>query len=50
MSEPDLSFLDPSRRMPAQAAGAPGQPAVRPGPPALPPGTSADGLVAALRA
>ena len=50
MSEPDLSFLDPSRRMPAQAAGAPGQPVVRPGPPALPPGTSADGLVAELRA
>jgi len=50
MSEPDLSFLDPSRRMPAQVAGAPGPAAARPGPPALPPGVSAEGLVAELRA
>ncbi|MFI8618097.1 ATP-binding protein [Acidovorax sp. NPDC077693] len=50
MSEPDLSFLDPSRRMPAQVAGAPGTPVVRTGPPALPPGAPAEGLVAELRA
>ncbi|RZJ55096.1 MAG: PAS domain-containing protein, partial [Acidovorax sp.] len=50
MSEPDLSFLDPSRRMPAEAAGAPGPPVVRTGPPALQPGAPADGLVAELRA
>ncbi|MBV7540775.1 ATP-binding protein [Acidovorax sp. sic0104] len=50
MIEHDLSFLDPSRRMPAQAAGAPGQPVVRTAPPALPPGASTEGLVAELRA
>lgn len=46
MSEPDLSFLDPSGRQSAPAEHAPGISAPR----ATPPGSPAEGLVAELRA
>ena len=50
MSEPDLSFLDPARRMPAHAADTAGPPVVRTAPPAAREGSPADSLVAELRA
>jgi two-component system cell cycle sensor histidine kinase/response regulator CckA len=51
MSEPDLSFLDPSARLPAATAWTPHPPVARPGPPLLlQPGVSAESLVAEMRA